>query len=723
MGRKKKDPHYARESRIYKHPVPSREFILEALKKHEEPLSYDALLDLLSIKGEEETEGVRRRVIAMLRDGQLDENTKGGLTPVHQSELIKGRIQGHKQGYGFLIPESGEKDLFLSRHEMAMVLPGDIVLARQLPSSSGKPEARIIEVLERNTQRCVARYIEEGGEPFLEPADKAIAQDFLLDPDCKHDAKSGDYVLVELIEQPSKRESGIAKIVDVLGDENAPGLEIHLAASSYDLPVEWPEAVLQEAKAIPDHVSESDCKGRKDYRKLPFVTIDGEDARDFDDAVCCEKTDNGWLLYVAIADVSHYVSPGSALDEEAQARGNSVYFPTLVIPMLPENLSNGICSLRPDVDRLVLVAEMAISQEGKCTDVALHEGVIHSHARITYGEAMAALDKESSHPRIAELQQLQSLFDALLQARKERGAIDFDVPSPAFSFDERGKLVGVGVTHRCDTHRIIEEAMLAANVSVADWLAEHKVTALHRVHDTPDEAKVALLRPFLNAFGLRFKRSAELHPSDYGVLLNQVAGKPEAPLVQTVLLRSLKQAVYSPSNMGHFGLAYDRYCHFTSPIRRYPDLLVHRAIKSILRKEKKWYPYDDESLEELGGHCSHTERRADHATRDAMDRLQCEFMKDRVGETFAAKIVDVTRFGMFIECEELHVKGLIHISTLGKDYYEFQPENYRLVGERTGQTFSLGDPISVRLAQVNLAEAQMEFVLEGAERKKKGRNR
>jgi len=715
MPRKKRnqDPHHDRESRLYEQPVPSREFIIDTLREMDKPLSFSQLLKALSIRSEADKEGMRRRVKAMLRDGQLFETKKGQLAPVDQASLIRGRVQGHKDGFGFLIPDEGGDDLFLSRFQMALVLPGDIVLARSFPGRSGKREGKIVEIVERNTSTCVARYWEDNGTHFLEPVDKAIAQDFMLHEDCEHEAKPGDYVLVEMIHQPTKRAAGIANILRVLGDDQTPGIEIQLAAHTYDLPFEWSDEVLKEAESIPESVSESECEGRKDYRSYPFVTIDGVDAKDFDDAVYCAPCDEGgWMLYVAIADVAHYVKPGSALDKEAFDRGNSVYFPTLVIPMLPERLSNGICSLKPKVDRLAMVAEMRINEQGEVMSSSLHEGVIHSHARITYREAMDALDDTTrSHAMMTELEHLRDVYAVLLDKRQERGAIEFELPAPAFSFDERGKIVGVGVTHRCDTHRMIEEAMLAANVSVAKWLEKKKLDVLFRVHEGPNEEKLVNVRSFLNSFGLRLKGGEEPEPKSYGEVLSDVADRPEAHLVQVVLLRSLKQAIYTPDNAGHFGLAYDTYCHFTSPIRRYPDLLIHRAIKSLLRKEPKQYPYDEATLLSHGDHCSHTERRADYATRDAMDRLQCEFMEKHVGDVFEARIADVTRFGVFIECDDNYVKGLVHVTALGKDFFEFEPDQYRLVGRSSGKVYRLGDAITVRLARVNVEDRQMDFVL------------
>ena len=716
MGKKKnnkQDPYHEREARLYDQPVPSREFITETLRNADKPLSFPQLLKVLSIRSEDDKEGMRRRVKAMLRDGQLSDTKKGQLLPVDQASLVRGRVQGNKEGFGFLIPEEGGDDLFLSRFQMALVLPGDIVLARAFSGRSGKSEGEIVEIVERNTSTCVARYWDDKGTHFLEPVDKAIAQDFMLHEDCEHDAKPGDYVLVEMVHQPSKRAPGVANIIRILGDEQTPGIEIQLAAHTYDLPFEWSDEVLKEAEAIPESVSDSEREGRNDYRASPFVTIDGIDAKDFDDAVYCKPCDDGgWMLYVAIADVAHYVKPGSALDKEAFERGNSVYFPTLVIPMLPERLSNGICSLKPKVDRLAMVAEMRINEQGEVLSSSLHEGVIHSHARITYREAMDALNDDTrSHAMINELEQLRDVYDVLLKKRQERGAIEFELPAPSFSFDDRGKISGVGVTHRCDTHRMIEESMLAANVSVAKWLEKNEPEVLYRVHEGPNPEKLVNVRSFLSSFGLSLKGGEEPEPKAYGEVLHEIADRPEAHLVQVVLLRSLKQAIYTPDNAGHFGLAYDTYSHFTSPIRRYPDLLIHRAIKSLLRQEPKHYPYDEATLLSHGEHCSQTERRADYATRDAMDRLQCEFMEKHVGEDFKARIADVTRFGVFIECDDNYVKGLVHVTVLGKDFFEFEPEQYRLVGRKSGKVYRLGDGITVRLARVSVEDRQMDFVL------------
>ncbi len=711
----KSDPFYQRESEQYENPVPSREYILSKLQEIEAPIGLDELLSLFEITHAEEIEGLHRRIKAMCRDGQLESTRSGQFKSIDESKLVRGVVQGNKDGYGFLIPHDGSDDLYLSYREMYQVLPGDEVLAKPRRSKRGKLEASIVRVVARARDGIVGRYcISPDGDAFVEPCDTKIGQDLLVSEQNTLVPQEGDYVWADIVIQPSRKQAAECVVTKILGNQATPGIETHLAALSYDIPVEFTEAVLAESDAIGDVIPASDLSQREDYREYPFVTIDGADARDFDDAVCCHSLgSDGWQLMVAIADVAHYVKPKSALDESAYERGNSVYFPNLVVPMLPQRLSNGICSLCPDEDRLVMLCEMQISKSGAIESYALKEAVIHSHARLTYHQANEIIEaKVSDHPMKSALHALSAVFDALHENRQARGAIDFDVPSPRFIFDAQGKIESVGITNRIRTHRIIEEAMLAANVSVACFLEEAGYAFLYRRHDGPDIEKLMRLRSFLAAFGLQLKGGDEPSPADYLSLLDSASNMPEISLIQTVMLRSLKQAHYSPDNTGHFGLAYSHYCHFTSPIRRYPDLLVHRAIKAALKRGKQSeYMYDDQMLNDFGEHCSMTERRADHATRDAMDRLQCEYMEDKLGQSFNAKITDVTGFGVFVECEDIYIKGMVHISQLGKDYFVFDREHYRLVGERSGQCYSLGDSLSVQLARVSVEDRKIDFVI------------
>ncbi len=558
-------------------------------------------------------------------------------------------------------------------------------------------------------------------------------------------AKIGQFVEVKITHWPTPRFQPQGDIVEVVGNYMAPGMEIDVALRSYDIPHVWPDAVVAEAAKLKPQVEEKDKEKRIDLRHLPFVTIDGEDARDFDDAVYCEKNasgwklfSGGWKLYVAIADVSHYVKVGSALDEEATVRGNSVYFPERVMPMLPEELSNGLCSLNPQVDRLAMVCEMTMSKTGKMTDYQFYEAVIHSHARLTYNKVSAMLEQPKSSEGKAlrgeykdvlpHLKQLYSLYQVLLAARHERGAIDFETQETRIIFGAGRKIAEIRPTQRNDAHKLIEECMLAANVATAAFMQKHEIPALYRVHDGPPPERLEKLKAFLGELGLSLHRGKAKEgpsPKDYQALLEAIRGRDDYHLIQTVMLRSLSQAVYSVDNQGHFGLNYEAYTHFTSPIRRYPDLLVHRAIRSVIRSKldtphvrragavamprARIYPYDEAALEQLGEQCSLTERRADEATRDVVNWLKCEFMKDRVGETFPGVITAVTGFGLFVELKDIYVEGLVHVTALPGDYYHFDPVHHRLAGERSGRNFRLGDSVEVRVMRVDLDERKIDF--------------
>jgi ribonuclease R len=542
----------------------------------------------------------------------------------------------------------------------------------------------------------------------------------LIPPDDQGGAEHGQMVVVAITTQPTMHTRPLGKVVEVLGDHMAPGMEINVAIRNHELPYIFPEDVLQDAARFAAEVTEADIVGRKDYRQMPFVTIDGEDARDFDDAVYCEPREKGgWTLYVAIADVSHYVRPNTPLDREAYKRGNSVYFPARVIPMLPEALSNNLCSLNPRVDRLVLVCEMAIHPSGRITKHEFAEGVIHSHARLTYNQVHAMMEKNDRRMReqfknvVPHLTALYDLFHVLKEARRTRGAIDFDMPETKIVYGNDRKIEKIVPYERFDSHKVIEECMLSANICAARFLDKQKQPGLYRVHEGPSEEKLNDLRRFLNEMGLKMPGHRDPVPGDYAQILRAIKERPDFTMIQTVLLRSMSQAVYSPDNKGHFGLAYDAYAHFTSPIRRYPDLLIHRAIRHLLVNKKP--QVDDGALARAGEHCSMTERRADDATNEAKDWLKCEFMMDKVGQEFAGAISGVTSFGVFVELADIYVEGLVHISTLPDDYYQFDPIKHALLGGRTGRMFRLGDPIKIQVARVDLDQCQIDFVLaEGA---------
>lgn len=720
MAKKKNlDPYAEREAQKYEHPIPSREYIIEYLRECGKPVRAEELIKILKLKSVTEQEALSRRLRAMERDGQLILNRKNEYGLPEKMDLIRGRVLGHRDGFGFVVPEDGSDDLFLSARQMRRVFHRDKVLVHVAGvDRKGRREAAIVEVLERAQKTIVGRFFDESGVTFVVPDNKRISQDILVPPSERNGAKRGQIVTVEIISPPTMRAQALGRVVEVLGEHMAPGMEIDVAVRNYDIPHVWSSDVQIEIVDLKEKVSTADLQGRTDLRSLPFVTIDGEDAKDFDDAVYCEqKKGRGWILYVAIADVSHYVQPDTALDKEALQRGTSVYFPGEVVPMLPEILSNGLCSLKPKVDRLCLVSEISISAAGKTTDYKFYRGVIHSNARLTYTEVSGMLDAKNNLATKANgsllphLKTLEALYNVLKANREARGAIDFESTDTKVVFGPERKIKQIVPVERTVAHRIIEECMLLANVSAAHYVSKKKVPLLFRVHEGPNPEKLQDLRKFLNELGLSLPGRKEPKTADYAQLLRTIETRPDKHLIQTMLLRSLSQAVYSPNNSGHFGLAYDAYTHFTSPIRRYPDLLLHRAITYILDKPKRKFNYDHETMVGLGEHCSMTERRADEATRDALDWLKCEFIKDRVGEEFDGIVSNVTAFGLFVELQNIYVEGLIHVTALKNDYYHFDPVQRSMSGERTGTTYRLADCLKVRVARVDLESRQIDFEL------------
>ncbi len=714
---RKKDPFAEREAQKYERPIASRELIMAFLEEIGKPASIKEIIAALNINEEEQQIALKRRLRAMERDGQVmrTRGKKYGL--VVPMELIRGRVIGRKDGYGFVIPEEGGDDIFLSPYQMRAVFPEDIVLVRAVGTDRrGRPEGTIVEILQRNTHQIVGRLFHEEGVDFVVPEGKNINQDILI-PESRHPkAKPGHYVVVSITSQPTQRRQPVGEIIEVLGDRRVAGMETEVAIRSHGLRFLWSKEIDQEVKKIPAVVLPEECGGqRKDLRSLPFVTIDGVDAKDFDDAVYCEPRESGgWILYVAIADVSHYVKVNSALDKEAYLRGNSVYFPSSVLPMLPEALSNEICSLKPKVDRLVMVCQMRISKEGQLERYQFYEGVIYSHARLTYAEVACMLEnpKTNQHALLKHLQDLHALYKRLYKQRTIRGALNFETTETRIIFDEHDKIRKIIPVERNDAHKIIEECMLIANVATARFLQQHRMPVLYRVHEGPTNERLERLHDFLRGVGLRLTGGDSPTSQDYAKLLERIEGRKDAGLIQTVLLRSLAQAIYTPSNKGHFGLAYDAYCHFTSPIRRYPDLLVHRAIRHVLSEQKadKFY-IGYEQIADYGLHCSKTERSADLATRDVVDWLKCDYMLEKVGNKYEGIIVDITSFGAFVELKSVYVQGLVHITALENDYYSYDAPHHRLVGQRSGRQYRLGDPIFVQVARVDVDERQIDFVL------------
>jgi ribonuclease R len=690
-------------------PEDPRREILHALERADAPLTPDELAKRLRVH-----KSARRPFDAALaelvRAGGVVQNRAGALLVAKRIALVAGRVEGHPDGHGFLIPDDGGPSVVLSAADMRQVMHGDRAAVRASGRDHrGRPTGEIVEVLERRERRIVGRLHAEHGVTFLVPEDRRIAHDILVPPAEAGRAKPGEVVTVDLIAQPSKHAQPIGRVAEVLGHYADPGMEIEIAVRKFDLPHEFSKKAVAAARAFADSVQSQDTQGRRDLRDLHFVTIDGETARDFDDAVVAKREPvgqgqrQGFRLWVAIADVSHYVRTGDALDLDARERGTSVYFPRRVIPMLPEKLSNGLCSLNPNVDRLAMVCEMAISPQGDVGRYEFYPAVFRSHARLTYTQVWSAL---SGSKAPEHLQVLYDVFKVLLGARTQRGAIDFDTVETRMVFDPKGKIERIVPEPRNDAHRLIEECMLAANVCAGNFLAEAKHPALYRIHDVPAPEKVEALREFLAELGLQLPGGEIPRPKDYAQLLERIRKRPDFALLQTILLRSLKQAMYSPGNVGHFGLAFEAYVHFTSPIRRYPDLLVHRAIKAVLARKQ----YTGVDWEALGKHCSETERRADDASRDVENWLKCYYMRDHVGINFSGSSTGVTPFGLFVTLDDYFVDGLVHISELGRDYFQFDAARHMLMGERSKKRFRLADRMTVKLVRVDLESRKIDLV-------------
>jgi ribonuclease R len=735
----------------HSYPIPSREEILGILRTSKVKLTAEAIADKLGANPEE-LEGMMRRLNAMERDGQIKQDKSGNYTLANQDNLITGRVSSHRDGYGFLTPDDGREDLFLPEREMQRVLHGDRVTARIVGTDRrGRLEGGILEILERANTHIIGRLLNENGVWIVAPEDQRFNQDILL-AGSPGKAKSGQVVSVALTEQPTKYAQAVGKIVEILGDVDDPGMEIEIAVRKFGVPHEFSEAAKKAASKLPGEVREIDLAERVDLRDIPMVTIDGEDARDFDDAVYCEPVKvgrtKGHRLIVAIADVSHYVKPNDAIDADALLRSTSVYFPRRVIPMLPEKLSNGLCSLNPDVDRLTLVCDMVISHLGEVTAYQFYPAVIHSAARFTYTEVASILgntkgpEAHKRLPLVPHLLHLYECFQALLKARHVRGAIDFETTETYIVSNAAGKIEKILPRTRNDAHKLIEECMLAANVCAADLLVQHKHPGTYRVHAGPTKEKLTQVRNFLKQINLNLAGGDSPSASDYAELMVRIKGRPDAPLLQTMLLRSMQQAVYSPDNIGHFGLSYEAYAHFTSPIRRYPDLLTHRAIKAILhgkiyepkgidtsllnttisnaaRKQqvldkasgKKKIEKDLTIWDALGTHCSANERRADEASRDVEAWLKCYFIKSKLGEEFSGTISGVTQFGIFVQLDEIYIEGLVHITELGADYFQFDDARHELRGERTGKRYQLMDRVKVQVSRVDMEARKIDLTI------------
>ena len=725
------DPYAEREAARYAEPIASREAILALLSGADGPLDADALAEQLGLTAHDRREALDKRLAAMQRDGQLLRNRRGHLAPAQQVDLIAGTVIANPEGFGFLRPDRVDKpgtsdDLFLPPAEMRKVLHGDRVLASVTGMDRrGRSEGAIVEVLERRQSRLIGRFELESGISYVVPDDRRIQRNVQIPPDAREGAKHGQLVVCEIVQPPTAQRPPIGRILAVLGDKLTPSLVVEAAIHGHDLPHEFPAAVLAEASAVPLQVDAEEAARRKDLRSLPLVTIDGEDAKDFDDAVWCEPNRDGFRLVVAIADVSYYVRPGSPLDDEAQNRATSVYFPGFVVPMLPETLSNGICSLMPKVDRLCMVCDMQVQRDGTVQDATFYPAVMNSHARLTYTQVWNAIapegevledDRDAALAKIGALlpqvQHLHQLYDVLAKARKKRGAIEFESSEVRFVIGPQGEVVQAGMLQRNDAHKLIEECMIAANVQAARFLLSRQVPAPYRIHDKPPESKYADLLEFLKEFKLSMPPWAKVQPKDFTQLLGKIRERPDAALLESVLLRSQSLAVYQPDNLGHFGLALDAYAHFTSPIRRYPDLLVHRSIRHALDpKDRAGHAYTPREMATLSLQSSERERRADEAEREVDERYRAAWMEQHVGGQFDGVISGVTSFGLFVELDESKVNGLVHVTQLANDFYHFDPIRKTLTGERRGREYRLGDKVRVVVLKASLEERKIDFRL------------
>ena len=729
MPRKKTKKTAKRRGKAYKHPIPSRSELLEVLQDAGKPLKADQVLSTLGLKGQRMRSLLVERLYKMVRAGQIIENRRGEFCLTAKLDLVTGVVSGHRDGYGFVIRDDVGDDIYLSARQMRSLFDGDRVAVKISGTDRrGKPEGSLVEVLQRGEREFAGKFIRERGIGLVIPNNARISHRILIAKGEAGAAKPGQIVVARILDYPTQIEQATGRIVRIIGDPAQKGIATDIAIHSHSIPTLWPKAVREEIRDLGNTVPAAAKKGRTDFRDLDLVTIDGADARDFDDAVYCERVGNGWRLLVAIADVAHYVSLGTALDQQAILRGTSVYFPDRVVPMLPEVLSNGLCSINPKVDRLCLVCDMRITADGKVSRAQFAEGVMRSSARLTYSQVSEFLTGESPgavpKPLHKVVRELHSLYAAFAKTRQRRGAIELDLPQTRFVLGSQGEIVRIESVARNDAHRLIEECMIAANVQAAKFLRRHRIPGLYRVHAKPDPDRFDELRRYLLTLGLKVPHPDHIEPKAFTALLKQISGRPDSAAISMSMLRSLKHAEYTPKNIGHFGLSLDAYAHFTSPIRRYPDLLVHRAIRHIVRGGKPGrFHYDMQAMERLGAMTSAHERRAEEATRDVEAALKCEYMQSRVGEEFDGVITGVTNFGLFVQLNELQIDGLVHVTSLANDYYHFESGSQHLVGERTGRIYRLGDAMRVQVQRVDADTRKIDFrpVEEVAMRRKRRR--
>jgi len=714
-----------------KHKRLSTDIVLKYLSQRQEPANTKAIAETLGRIGKEGRQETFDILEKLRDDGKVMQLSKHRWAMKHAIQDHRGRVVGHVDGHGYVLTDDSREKVFLRTHEMREVLHNDVVRVRIVGRDRRKKLfGQILEVVERGNALIVGRYFEENNLHFVVPDDQRIGQDIFVLSEHTLGAQSGQVVSVKITKHPTKNFQPVGEISEVLGDYLAPGMEIQIAIRKHQLPHEWPDAVERQIKGFDEEVKSTDFEGRKDIRALPLVTIDGEDARDFDDAVYCQPLNNGRSrLIVAIADVSSYVKPQSPLDLEAWQRGTSVYFPNNVIPMLPEILSNGLCSLKPAVDRLCFACDMQIDRNGDIESYDFYQAVMHSHARLTYTQVAALIEGDTASSGIDEslqssIMDLYELSQRLGARRRASGTIEFEIPEPVILFDEERKIDRIVARTRNNAHRLIEECMLAANICASLMLDDSELVGIYRVHEAPDEERIAEARVFLRQFKLLLNGGDQPQPRHFSEVIDKVDDPLTAKIVQTALLRSMKQALYSTENEGHFALNFDSYTHFTSPIRRYPDLLVHRQIRRLLENPKV---KDDEQttlqIKQTAEQASMAERRAESATREAVQWLKCEFMSHKIGDNLWGVVSSVTDFGLFVELEEFYVDGLVHITSLGQDYYRFDADKRQLIGENSGTAYHVGQRLEVQVARVDMEQGRIDFSLTNVRNEKFNKSR
>jgi ribonuclease R len=716
LPRKPKKDKQSHQGKPYKHPIPSENKLIDFLTEEGKPLKAEAILKAFGLKGQRMRSLLADKLYAMVRAGQILENRRGEFCLTAKLDLVTGTVTGHRDGFGFVIrDDGGPDDVYLSAREMRSLFDGDRVAIRVAGlDRRGRAEGELVDVLERGTQEVTGQFIRERGIGLVIPDNSKITHRILIPRKEWGNAKPGQMVVAEILDYPTRIEQATGRIINVIGSPGDKGIATDIAIHSHAIPDKWPRTVLNEIEEYGDKVLPKAKQGRTDLRDVDLLTIDGADARDFDDAVFCERSGSGWRLLVAIADVSHYVQVGTALDTEAVRRGTSVYFPDRVVPMLPEVLSNGLCSLNPKVDRLCMVCDMQVNTEGKVTRSTFFEGLMRSKARLTYSQVNELLTGHSKTSVPKALHQpvleLHALYKALAQARARRGAIEIDMPQTKYVLNDDGEIDRIEVVPRNDAHRLIEECMIAANVQAAKFLKRHRIPGLYRVHARPDPDRFDELRLFLVSLGLKVAHSDHVQPRDFTKIIRQTADRPDATAIMMTMLRSLTHAEYSPTNIGHFGLALESYAHFTSPIRRYPDLLVHRAIRHIVGGGKPGrFDYSGRDMERLGTITSAHEKRAEEATREVEAWLKCQYMEQHLGDEFDGVITGVTNFGVFVQITSLLTDGLVHVTSLSNDYYKYDPGSQSLVGERTGKMFRLGEAMRVKVQRVDMETRRIDF--------------